>query len=157
MEKARLVNKSGTASGKVLKEDLTLDQLADLSVKLHIEGINETIEKNEAFDKKTESNFPLVEKAREHWKEFQPTMFKALERAGMLERRLEEAAQKTVSEMADLRDQGFDDHEAREIVYPKYILLRDENEDQELAIGENPGLDAIHAGHVEMSKIKEEE
>ena len=119
-----------------------------------------SIEKNEEFDKKCEEEHKelshLAYKAREHWKEFQPTLYKRLKAEGTLEQRLEEAAQRTLNEMDQLMNAGFLDYEAREIVYPRYILLRDENEDEDIPEGENPGLDAIHAGHVAMRKIQDE-
>ena len=125
-----------------------------------ISSINDNIEKNEEFDKKCEEEHKelshLAYKAREHWKEFQPTLYKRLKAEGTLEQRLEEAAQRTLNEMDQLMNAGFLDYEAREIVYPRYILLRDENEDEDIPEGENPGLDAIHAGHVAMRKIQDE-
>jgi len=99
---------------------------------------------------------PLARKAKQHWKEFRPTLYKELEADGTLEQALENAAQQTLNEIDELMNAGMFDYEAEEIVYPKYILLRDENENQELPKGERPNLDSLQEGHELMSRIRNE-
>jgi len=74
---------------------------------------------------------PLAQEAKEHWKEFQPTMYSRLESEGTLDQTLIKAEKRTRKEMNELNQAGYEDYEAREIVYPKYLFLRDEAEDED--------------------------
>jgi hypothetical protein len=74
-----------------------------------------------------------ISQAREHWKEFQPTRFKELQKAGKLEPALKEAAEKTHQEMTELEAQGFQEWEAWEMVRESYLFPPEEQslKDQE--------------------------
>lgn len=63
-----------------------------------------------------------MNQAKEHWKEFQPTKFKALQAAGTLDEALQSAADQTSKEMGDLRASGFNHQEAWEIVRESYLF-----------------------------------
>lgn len=64
--------------------------------------------------------------AREHWREFRPRTFHAMQRAGTLERALREAAQSTARQMGDLIAAGFTEAEAWPMVREEYIILPEE-------------------------------
>lgn len=64
--------------------------------------------------------------ARAHWKEFQPTRFKELVKAGKLPEALTEAAERTFQEMGELQQAGFQHHEAWEMVREKYLFPPEE-------------------------------
>lgn len=68
----------------------------------------------------------LRNRAMKHWQEFCPKMFNQYKQAGILNKKLDEAAEKTYQEMETLEQMGYRPHEAREIVMPKYILLKEE-------------------------------
>ena len=54
--------------------------------------------------------------AYDHWKEFQPTRFKDLRKAGKLLKALDHAANQTTLEMDQLMDAGLSYHSAWEAV-----------------------------------------
>ncbi len=99
---------------------------------------------------------PLAQQAKRHWKEFQPTMYKHLLAEGTLDQTLIELEQHTQDEMDQLEQAGFHDYEAREIVYPKYLFLPDENEDEDIPKGVRPDLDNLQEGHRLLRKAQEE-
>ena len=61
--------------------------------------------------------------ALKHWEEFLPSLYEELQERGDLTKEAELAASKTLDEIAELREQGYQLHEAEEVVLPKYILL----------------------------------
>ena len=67
-----------------------------------------------------------INQARDHWKEFQPTRFKELKKAGKLEAALKEAAEQTYLEMNELEEQGFQNHEAWDMVRQNYLFPPEE-------------------------------
>lgn len=64
--------------------------------------------------------------ARDHWREFRPRTFHAMQRAGTLDRALRDAAEATVREMTDLMAAGFTQAEAWSMVREEYIILPEE-------------------------------
>ena len=61
--------------------------------------------------------------ALKQWKEFLPILYEELQERGDLTKEAEPAASKTLDEIAELREQGYQLHEAEEVVLPKYVLL----------------------------------
>ena len=61
--------------------------------------------------------------ALKHWKEILPSLYEELQERGDLMKEAELAASKTLDEIAELREQGYQLHEAEEVVLPKYVLL----------------------------------
>ncbi|MBR1156280.1 hypothetical protein [Bradyrhizobium sp. JYMT SZCCT0428] len=69
-------------------------------------------------------------RALRHWKEFLPEKFKELQATGMLEAETNAAANMATDEIISLMQQGYQEHEAREVALPNYILLKPEPEDE---------------------------
>ncbi|MCF1458247.1 MAG: hypothetical protein LPH21_12035 [Shewanella sp.] len=67
-----------------------------------------------------------IRQAKEHWKEFQPTRYKELEKAGTLEQALQQAAEQSHLEMSELEESGFQNHEAWAMVRERYLFLPEE-------------------------------
>lgn len=67
-----------------------------------------------------------VRLGREHWKEFQPTMYKQLLADGTLDEKLQDAAYKTHMDMMDLEDSGYQVDEAWQMVRERYLILPEE-------------------------------
>lgn len=67
-----------------------------------------------------------INQARDHWKEFQPTKFKDLQKSGMLERALKQAAEQTLLELHDLETSGMDPQGAWEMVRELYLFPPEE-------------------------------
>jgi len=61
--------------------------------------------------------------AREHWRQFLPSMYRALEEGGRLEKTAQQAAQRTLSDQASLIASGQSPQEAWEAVRDRYLLL----------------------------------
>jgi hypothetical protein len=70
--------------------------------------------------------------ARESWKENNPALYKELKRSGKLGIALNEAAERTYSEMSELEASGHSPQEAWEITREKYLLLPAESEPDEV-------------------------
>lgn len=68
----------------------------------------------------------LEAKARRHWKEFLPEMTADLKAEGMWEQKLRSSAFAAQSEIKNLMAQGYQEHEAEEVVLPQLILLKPE-------------------------------
>ncbi len=68
-----------------------------------------------------------ISQARAHWKEFQPTKYKALNEAGKLEQALQYAAEHTHLEVSQLEDSGFQADEAFQMVREQYLFPPEEN------------------------------
>ncbi len=67
-----------------------------------------------------------ISQAREHWKEFQPTLFSQLKESGQLNQALKDAAERTHQEMSELEASGLTTHEAWEMTREKYLFLPEE-------------------------------
>lgn len=60
--------------------------------------------------------------ALKHWREFLPSLYRELQECGELNKELEIAVSRTHAEILELMEQGYQLHEAEEVVLPKYIL-----------------------------------
>ena len=67
-----------------------------------------------------------IAQANEHWKEHQPTRYRALEQSGKLAQALKEAAEATSNDLQTLRGQGFDPLAAWEMVRERYLFPAEE-------------------------------
>ncbi len=76
-----------------------------------------------------------------HWKEFQPTKYRQMEKEGTLYQAAQEAADLTAREMDRLTDQGFREDEAWVMVRENYLFSPEEKElkDKEDQIGSEAG------------------
>lgn len=81
-----------------------------------------------------------VNQARDHWKEFQPTKYKALKKQGTLDLALKEAAERTYREVDQLEEAGFQPDEAFQMVRERYLFPPDENAEQT----QNRGTNLMH-------------
>jgi hypothetical protein len=70
----------------------------------------------------------LAIKARKHWETWLPEKTKELKAAGEFGAAIQIAARRAQEEIADLMAQGYQEHEAAEVVLPKFILLKPEPE-----------------------------
>jgi hypothetical protein len=79
----------------------------------------------------------LMTLARKHWKTHLPDKVKELQAEGMLEAAINGAANLAQSEIETLMKAGYQEHEARAVALPMFILLRPEyhedEQDRELA------------------------
>lgn len=79
----------------------------------------------------------LMTLARKHWKAHLPDKYKELQADGMLEAATNGAANLAQSEIETLMKAGYQEHEARAVALPMFILLRPEyredEQDRELA------------------------
>jgi hypothetical protein len=79
----------------------------------------------------------LMTLARKHWKAHLPDKYKELQAEGMLEAATNGAANLAQSEIETLMKAGYQEHEARAVALPMFILLRPEyhedEQDRELA------------------------
>ncbi|MCP4305500.1 MAG: hypothetical protein GY788_11605 [bacterium] len=93
--------------------------------------------------------------AREHWKEFQPTRFKALQKASQLEQALDHAVSQTHLEMDQLTASGFKEWEAWPMVREQYLLPPEEpGMDQPAPKGSS--ADLSHQIMIEISKARKD-
>ena len=69
--------------------------------------------------------------AREHWRQFQPTKFRDLLKAGKLNLALQHAVELTHREMSELEQAGYKPQEAWEMVREKYLFPPEERPDKE--------------------------
>jgi hypothetical protein len=67
-----------------------------------------------------------IAQAALHWQEHQPRRYKALKVAGTLAQELREAADETARELESLRNQGFDQHQAWEMVRENHLFPPEE-------------------------------
>ena len=68
----------------------------------------------------------LVSQAKAHWQEFLPKMYRQYQKQGILQDKLNQAAEQAYQAMNQLEEAGHSPSEAREIVLPQYILLTPE-------------------------------
>lgn len=71
----------------------------------------------------------LAAKARKHWAEWLPEMTRELKASGEWERATKQAAIKAHEMIVELMQQGYQAHEAEEVVLSQYILLKPEAPD----------------------------
>ena len=92
--------------------------------------------------------FPVwTQQAREHWKQFQPNRYAALEKAGKLQEALEQAAEMTFREVDALENAGTQPDEAFQMVRERYLFPPQEDQSVE---DEPMPLNLMH----EMSKVR---
>lgn len=70
--------------------------------------------------------------ARSHLLQMRPKLFQSLKKSGKLDEYLKDVQNQTSEEILDLLDQGFQVHEAEEVVLPKYVLLPAESDQPDL-------------------------
>ena len=68
----------------------------------------------------------LVSQAKAHWQEFLPKTYRQYQKQGILQDKLNQAAEQAYQAMNQLEEAGHSPSEAREIVLPQYILLTPE-------------------------------
>jgi hypothetical protein len=78
--------------------------------------------------------------ARQHWTTHLPNKVEELRQSGTLEEELTGAANLAQAEIEHLMKKGYQEHEAREVALPKFILLKpgpgdapEDEQDRELA------------------------
>jgi hypothetical protein len=81
-----------------------------------------------------------ISKAKEHWKEFQPTRYQELKESGQLEQALQQAAEQTHLEMSELEEAGYQNHEAWEMVRERYLFLPEEPGLEDQSVSEAASL-----------------
>ena len=93
-----------------------------------------------------------IAQAKEHWKEFQPTRFKELQKSGQLLQALTAAADQTQKELETLMAQGFRYAEAWEMIREDYLFPPEEAGASEEAPN-SPGYQAMRQYHKEMGQL----
>jgi hypothetical protein len=72
----------------------------------------------------------LVQLTLEHWRQFRPTQYADLKRAGTLQQAVEQAAQQTLDAAQSLIARGYPEWAAWEAVREEWCLLPDEEEEK---------------------------
>lgn len=72
-----------------------------------------------------------VGKALRHWEQWRPKMVAEMREAGTLNAEAQKASKEAARQVAQLMQNGYQQHEAEEVVLPGYILLTPEPEDPE--------------------------
>jgi hypothetical protein len=93
-------------------------------------------QKERLMDPKDMNLKELKELAREHWKKHRPSLFRALEKEGSLEQRLENAANFTLKgyevEKKRLLERGYQENQAHEVAWElvreEWLLLPDQDQ-----------------------------
>lgn len=70
----------------------------------------------------------LAQKAQKHWNQWLPRKVAALKAEGQLSEAIQGAALAAQRGIADLVSQGYQEHEAAEVVLPQFVLLPPEPE-----------------------------
>jgi hypothetical protein len=91
----------------------------------------------------TFSQQALVNLGREHWREFQPKRYKALQQAGKLEQELQAAANLTLSEMESSRQLGYTQEEAWELSMQNHLLVPPEKGSPQEPLPDNPAYTSL--------------
>jgi len=73
----------------------------------------------------------LAAKARRYWEMWLPKKTKELKDAGQFDVAIQIAAVRAQTEVAELMVLGYQEHEARKVVLPKYIFLKPEPHEYE--------------------------
>ena len=68
----------------------------------------------------------LAAKARRYWEMWLPKKTKELKGAGQFDVAIQIAAARAYAEITELVTRGYQEREAKEIVFPKYIFLKPE-------------------------------
>jgi hypothetical protein len=71
--------------------------------------------------------------ARKHWTKYRPKMVQDLKTRGELDQALQGAATLAQEEINRLMKMGYQEHEAREVALPAFVLLPEEEADDEQA------------------------
>jgi hypothetical protein len=88
-------------------------------------GDNEPATNDEAdMDRTT-----LAIKARKHWEKWLPKKTRELKADGEFNMAIQMAARQAQKEIENLMAQGYQEHEAEEVVLPQFILLKPEPKD----------------------------
>ena len=64
--------------------------------------------------------------ALDHWKRWRPTMYRDLQASGQLNERAQQASKEAAQQVAKLMEQGYQKHEAEEVVLPDLIRVAPE-------------------------------
>lgn len=70
----------------------------------------------------------LTALARKHWAQWLPEKTRELEAQGIFSAETQKAAVQAQAEISELMQSGYQEHEAREVVLPQYILLPPEDD-----------------------------
>jgi hypothetical protein len=73
----------------------------------------------------------LMTLARKHWEEYLPKKVQELRAAGELNEAIHGAANLAQAEIDHLMKQGYQEHEAREVALPMFVLLPAEPPDED--------------------------
>ena len=95
----------------------------------------------------------LVDQARRHWKEFQPTKYRELKASGQLQAALASAADLTLQAMEDDRLAGYSQYEAWEKNRELYLLLPEEKGLPQERMPDNPAFSAL----AELNQLRDEQ
>ena len=91
-----------------------------------------------------------ISMANDHWQEHRPNMYRELVEAGKLQSALEEAAKQTALELDQLMEAGWTYHSAWEAVRETYLLLPQEEDEDE-------AMSQIIDLHDQLAKAEAEE
>lgn len=95
------------------------------------------------------SRASLIDLGRKHWKTYLPKKYRALKKAGTLEKELAAAADLTLKDMQDCREAGMSVHEAWQESRELHLILKEEPSPSE-QMPDNPAWDAM----VEANRIQ---
>lgn len=73
----------------------------------------------------------LVVKARRHWEMWLPKKTRKLKDAGQFDTAIQVAVTRAYAEVTKLVTRGYQEREAKEIAFPKYVCLRPEPKEYE--------------------------
>jgi hypothetical protein len=93
-----------------------------------------------------------IAQARAHWKEHRPKAYREMVRKGTLETFLKAAADSTSQEMRDLMSQGFQYHEAWEVVRERHLFPPEESGNSEEAAA-SEGYKAMRQYYRDLSDL----
>jgi len=94
-----------------------------------------------------------VSMARKHWNQWLPQKVAQLKADGDLESTLQVAARQCAEEVANLRAQGYQQHEAEEVALPLFILLKPEPQARETP-AQREELAAKEAQHQQSMRFR---
>ena len=100
------------------------------------------------------SQSPLYSQAKEHWKEYRPKMYKALEERGTLKKHLNSAVERTGNEYCQAIEDGLEPQEAWEIVRENYLFLPSEEDMPSLGEDPNPEPDQSALASTTRSRLR---
>lgn len=95
------------------------------------------------LQRREEAPYPsgLYHRAKQHWQQYRPKMYQALQQSGQLHQALLDAQEWTLQTLAQQEQQGVPSLHARELVLPMWVLLP--SEEDVPVLGELP-LDPLH-------------